>query len=128
MLWEKTKKLLIPAMTIGQPSVSLSLFNFALLLHLPLPTFRMTHSLRSPSSIHSLHMNILHLCTTAHFTCPLSNTLVKFPNPMVSSSGLSVRCPVCLTAAWIDRTSSSSFFYALITHRPPPIEFTRFHF
>src|SRR6266446_4351940 len=108
-------------MTIGQPSVSSSLFNFVLLLHLPLPTFSMTHSLRSPSSIHSLHMTPLHLCTTARFICPLSNTMVKLLNPMVSSSGLSVRCLVCLTAAWIDRTSSSTFFYALITHRPPPI-------
>src|SRR6267378_34846 len=113
-------------MTIGEPSVSLSLFNFALLLHLPLPTFSMTHSLQSPSSIHSLHMNPFHLCTTVHFTCPLSNTLVKLLNPIVSSSGLSVRCPVCLTAAWIDRTSSSSFF--LCTHHtsPPHIEFTCF--
>src|SRR6266567_2095945 len=106
-------------MTIGQPSVSLSLFNFALLLHLPLPTFSMTHSLQSPSSIHSLHMNPFHLCTTVHFTCPLSNTLVKLLNPMVSSSGLNARYLECLIAAWIDRTSSSSFFYALITHRPP---------
>src|SRR6266446_9381364 len=108
-------------MTIGQPSVSSSLFNFALLLHLPLPTFSMTHSLRSPSSIHSPHMNILRLCTTARFTCPLSNTLVKFPNPMDSSSGLNARYLECLIAAWTDRISSLSFF--LCTHHsssPPP--------
>src|SRR6267378_3084611 len=120
MLWERTRKLLIPAMTIGQPLVSSFLFNFVLLLRLPLSTFSMTHSLWSPSSIHSLHMTPLHLCTTVRFTCPLSNTLVKFPNPMVSSSGLNARYLECLIAAWTNRISSSTFFYALITHRRPP--------
>src|SRR6266700_8365379 len=98
-------------MMIGQPSVSSYPFNFVLLLHLPLQTFSMTHSLRSPSSIHSLHMNPLHLCTTVRFTCPLSNTLVKSLNPMVSSSGLNARCLECLIAASTDRISLSSFFY-----------------
>src|SRR6266700_2880013 len=129
MLWEKTKKLLILAMTIGQPSVSSSLSNFVQSLHLLLSTFSMTHSLQSPSSTHSLHMTPLRLCTTARFTCPLSNTMVKLLNPMVSSSGLNARYLECLIAAWTDRISPSSFFYALITHRRPPhIEFTRFRF
>src|SRR6266567_5462547 len=120
MLWEKTKKLLNLAMTIGQPSVSSSLSNFVQSLHLLLSTFSMTHSLRSPSSTHSLHMTPLHLCTTARFTCPLSNTMVKLLNPMVSSSGLNARCLVCLTAVWIDRTSLSTFFLCTHYSSPPP--------